>query len=210
METLNSRKMRGGRLAVALDNAADAQPSADPASATPASAEQPSTAQPLREKRLTEKDIVGLKYFDQLLPLFQRLHDEGCQRDKAGNRDLHFDQYCLMVLLFLFNPICSSLRALQQASELKNVQKKLGCARAALGSLSEAATIFDPERLVEIIQELSGHLPSHGTTAQDERLKDIPGTLTLVDATLITAMPRIMEASVRKRRGESGGARAAP
>jgi hypothetical protein len=98
------------------------------------------------------------------------------------------------------------LRALQQASELKNVQKKLGCARAALGSLSEAATVFDPERLVEIIQELSGQLTSspHGAAGRDERLKGVPGTLTLVDATLITAMPRIMEASVRKRRGESG------
>ena len=31
--------------------------------------------------------------------------------DKAGNRLLHYDQYCLMVLVFLFNPICSSLRA---------------------------------------------------------------------------------------------------
>ena len=186
-------------LPVAANIAAEAVPSAESPSIEPPTAEQPTA-----EKRLTEKDIVGLKYFDQLLPLFQRLHHEGCQRDKAGNRDLHYDQYCLMVLMFLFNPICSSLRALQQASELKNVQKKLGCERAALGSLSEAATIFDPERLVEIIQELSGRLPSHGTTAQDERLKDIPGTLTLVDATLITAMPRIMEASVRKRRGESG------
>ncbi len=194
METQNSRKKRGGRLSVAMDNATGAERPAEPSSAEPASA----------EKRLTEKDIVGLKYFDQLLPLFKRLHHDGCERDKAGNRDLHFDQYCLMVLVFLFNPVCSSLRALQQASELQNVQKKLGCSRAALGSLSEAATVFDPERLVGIIQELSGQLPAHGTTAQDQRLKDIPGTLTLVDATLITAMPRIMQASVRKRRGESG------
>ena len=183
----------------AVDNATGAEPPVEQSAA-----EQSATEQSATEQRLTEKDIVGLKYFDQLLPLFQRLHDDGCQRDKAGNRELHYDQYCLMVLVFLFNPICSSLRALQQASELQNVQKKLGCERAALGSLSEAATIFDPERLVEIIQELSGQLPSHGTTAQDERRKDIPGTLTLVDATLITAMPRIMEASVRKRRGESG------
>ena len=157
-------------------------------------------------QRLTEKDIVGLKYFDQLIPLFQRLHEEGCARDKAGNRVLHYDQYCLMVLVFLFNPICSSLRALQQASELKNVQKKLGCERAALGSLSEAATVFDPERLVEIIQELSGQLDSchEGKPATDKRLADLPGTLTLVDATLISAMPRIMSASVLKRKGESG------
>ena len=183
------------RLSAGVDNATGAEPSAEQTSAEPSSA----------EKRLTEKDIASLKYFDQLLPLFQRLHDDGCQRDKAGNRDLHYDQYCLLVLRFLFNPICSSLRALQQASELTQVQKKLGCARAALGSRSEAATVFDPERLVGIIQELSGQLPSspHGA-ARDGRLRDIAGTLTLVDATLISAMPRIMEASVRKRRGESG------
>jgi len=30
-----------------------------------------------------------------------------------------------------------------QASELKNAQAKLGCARASLGSLSEATTVFD-------------------------------------------------------------------
>lgn len=154
---------------------------------------------------LTESDIVGLKYFDELLPLFERLHDDGCARDKAGNRNLHYDQYCLMVLVFLFNPICSSLRALQQASELKNVQKKLGCQRASLGSLSEAATIFDPQRLIGIIQELDGQLARKTPgKAKDGRLAELPGTLTLVDATLITAMPRIMHASVRKRQGESG------
>ena len=186
MDAQNSRMRRSGWLPVAADIVAGAGSSA--------------------EHPLTEQDIVGLKYFDRLRPLFRRLHHEGCERDKAGNRDLHYDQYCLMVLVFLFNPICSSLRALQQASELKNVQQKLGCARAALGSLSEAATIFDPERLVEIIQELSGQLPSspHGAATRDERLKGVPGTLTLVDATLITAMPRIMTASVRKRSGEGG------
>ena len=128
-------------MSAARDNAAAPEPSA----------EQSSTESSAIERPLGEKDIVGLKYFDQLLPLFQRLHHESCQRDKAGNRELHYDQYCLLVLLFLFNPICSSLRSLQQASELQNVQKNLGCSRAALESLSEAATIFDPERLIEII-----------------------------------------------------------
>ncbi len=201
MDTQNSRKIPDGLLPAAVNSAAEAEPSADSPSREPPTAEQPAA-----EKRLAEKDIVGLKYFDELLPLFKRLHHDGCQRDKAGNRDLHDDQYCLMVLVFLFNPICSSLRALQQASELQNVQKKLGCQRAALGSLSEAATVFDPQRLVELIQELSGQLPTspHGAPAHDQRLKDIAGTLTLVDATLITAMPRIMTASVMKRRGQTG------
>jgi hypothetical protein len=79
----------------------------------------------------------------------------GCQRDKAGNRQLHMGQYCALVLLFMFNPCVRTLRALQQASELRNVQRKLGCSRASLGSLSEATDVFEPERLREIIGELA-------------------------------------------------------
>ena len=40
------------------------------------------------------RQLQGLKYLDKLLPLFDRLHDVGCRRDKAGNRKLHFDHYC--------------------------------------------------------------------------------------------------------------------
>ena len=90
-----------------------------------------------KREAITEPEITGMKYFDRLAPLLERLRDDGCARDKAGNRLLHYDQYCMLVLLYLFNPICSSLRAVQQASELPKVQKRLGCARAALGSLSE-------------------------------------------------------------------------
>ena len=68
-----------------------------------------------------------LKYFDRLAPLLARLDDVGCERDRAGNRQLHFDQYCMLILLYLFNPIVTSLRGLQQASELAKVQKRLGC-----------------------------------------------------------------------------------
>lgn len=82
------------------------------------------------------------------------LHDDHCKRDKANNRDLHYDQYCLHILLYLFNPTVSSLCAIQQASELENVKKKLGTSRASLGSLSEASRLFDPSRLKEIIAQL--------------------------------------------------------
>ena len=92
--------------------------------------------------KIQEQDLTGLKYFDRLAPLLERLRDVGCGRDRAGNRELHYDQYCLLVLLYLFNPIVTSLRGIQQASELAKVQKKLGCPRASLGSLSEAAAVF--------------------------------------------------------------------
>ena len=40
---------------------------------------------------LTEKVITAPKYFEELLPLFQWLHEIGCEEDTAGNRDLRFD-----------------------------------------------------------------------------------------------------------------------
>ena len=57
-----------------------------------------------------------MKYFDRLAPLLQRLHDDGCARDKAAIRMLYFDQYVMLILLYFFNPTVTSLRAIQQAS----------------------------------------------------------------------------------------------
>jgi len=154
-----------------------------------------------RKQKIQEKDITGLKYFEQLTPLLERLHKDGCERDRAKNRQLHYDQYCLLLLLYLFNPIVTSLRGIQQASELKKVQKKLDCKRASLGSLSEATSVFDAERLQEIIAELGGQLEP---LAQDKRLQDIQQTITLVDGSLIAALPKIMEASWRKATDGNG------
>jgi hypothetical protein len=154
-----------------------------------------------KRQKIREKDIGGLKYFDKLAPLLERLHDAGCQRDRAGNRQLHLDQYCLLILLYLFNPIVTSLRGIQQASELAKVQKKLGCPRAALGSLSEAASVFDAGLLKGIIAELGAEMKPLG---RDARLQDIQHTMTLVDGTLIAALPKVMEASWLKSKTGSG------
>jgi hypothetical protein len=154
-----------------------------------------------QNRKIQESDITGLKFFDKLAPLLNRLHDDGCKRDRAGNRQLHFDQYCMLTLLYLFNPIVTSLRGIQQASELKNVQRKLGCPRASLGSLSEATSVFDAERLKEIITELGDQLQP---LSQDKRLQDIKQTITLVDGSLIAALPNIMEASWRKAKTGKG------
>ena len=154
-----------------------------------------------RQDEIHDRDITGLKYFDQIAPLLERLREDGCARDRAGNRQLHYDQYCLLILLFLFNPLVTSLRGLQQASQLAKVQKKLGCSRAALGSLSEATTVFDPQRLQEIISELGMRLEPLG---RDPRLRDVPGALTAVDGTLLSALPKIMHAACLKAETGSG------
>lgn len=154
-----------------------------------------------RQRKIRNADVTGLKYFDKLKPLLARLHDVGTERDRAGNRKLHFDQYCMLVLLFLFNPAVRSLRAIQQAGELKKVQKKLGCARASLGSLSEATDVFDPELLRGIIDELAGQLKP---IDRDSRLKDFKQILTAVDGSLIPTLSRITQAAYLKSPSDGG------
>jgi hypothetical protein len=146
-----------------------------------------------KREKVRDEDVTGLKYFDKLQPLLKRLHDVGCQRDKAGNRKLHMDEYCMLVLLLLFNPVVRSLRAIQQASELRKVQRKLGCLRASLGSLSEATDVFAPERLKEIIAELGEQLQS---VASDPRLQDLRHVVTLVDGTLLKGLPVLAQAAL--------------
>lgn len=147
-----------------------------------------------------ERGLQGFKYLKPLLPALARLRDSGCERDTAGNRQLHFDQYAALVLLYMFNPVVSSLRAIQQASELRKVQRLLGCARASLGSLSESSHVFEPELLQAIIAELAGQLEP---IARDPRLADIRQLITLVDGTLLKALPRIAEAMwLSSRTGE--------
>ena len=143
---------------------------------------------------LREEDVQGLKYFNKLGPLLERLHDVGCQRDKAGNRQLFMDQYCALVLLFLFNPCVRSLRALQQASELNNVQRKLRCGRASLGSLSEATDVFDPERLRAIIGELAADVKPTRNVAGAQ----FQHVLTAVDGSVVKTLSTIAQAAYLK------------
>ena len=102
-----------------------------------------------------ERDLEGFKYFKLLDKLLDRLSKVGCERDRAGNRDLHCDQYMSLLLLFFFSPTVKSLRGLQQASELEKVQKLLGVKRTSLGALSEAGSFFDPTIAGEIMRELA-------------------------------------------------------
>ena len=144
-----------------------------------------------KEADFSERDLGGFKYLDRLLPMLARLHDFGCARDRAGNRQLHYDQYCLLVLLALFNPVVRSLRAIQQASTLRKVQKRLGCPRTSLGALSEAVDVFDPARLVAIIGELLDEVPRARSVGRDA----VPQVLTAVDGSVVRTLANLAEAA---------------
>lgn len=151
----------------------------------------------LPEPSLKEADIRGLKHFKKVKELLKSLHLNGCQRDKSHNRSLHFDEYCLGVLLFLFNPVITSLRGIQQAGKLRNVQKKLGIKPASLGSLSESVSVFDPEPLKQIAGELAtqvSSLPSGGRrTKSGEDFSLIKQTITAVDGSVFDTVARLAE-----------------
>jgi hypothetical protein len=146
------------------------------------------------------RNLQGLKYLDKLLPLFDRLHDVGCRRDKAGNRKLHFDHYCALVLLFLLNPVLRSFRALQQASLLEQVRRKVGCSRTSLGSLSEAVEILEPQRLEAIIAELWAEAPPSRGVGQGY----VRRVLTAVDGSVVKTLASLAEAAyLRDRNGDT-------
>ena len=144
-----------------------------------------------RKPEIEERDLHGFKHFKLLVPVLEKLHHDACRRDKAGNRKLHFDQYTALILLYFFNPIVTSLRGIQQTSQLKKVQRILGCSRASLGSLSEAARVFDADLLRGIIGELIDKL---APIRKNTRFDEIQGIITLVDGTLLPALPKIVEA----------------
>jgi len=153
-----------------------------------------------KSPQIHEDDLVGFKHFKKLMPLLDRLHHDATQRDRAGNRRLHFDQYTALILLYFFNPILTSLRGIQQASALQKVQRQLRCPRAALGSLLEAARVFDSDLLRGVIGELADRLEP---MSHDPQLDQIRGVLTLVDGTLLKALPKLTEAMYQSDRAKA-------
>jgi hypothetical protein len=81
------------------------------------------------------------------------------------------------------------------------LDKQLEMKRASLGSLSEAARVFDPDQLLPLIAELAGTLRPKAT---DPRFKDVRHILTAVDSTLVKTLPRLTQAMYsRTKNGEN-------
>ena len=91
-----------------------------------------------KKETIQASELEGFKYFKLLSKLLKRLEDVGTARDKANSRKLYCDDYVSLLLLYFFSPVITSMRALQQASELEKVQKLLGVKRVSLGNRSRA------------------------------------------------------------------------
>ena len=135
-------------------------------------------------KPLTVEELQGFKFFKRLRGLFSSLHACASHR----NRKLFYDEYALGLLFYFLNPALNSLRGLQLATGFEKVQKALGLRRMSLGSMSESVRLFDPALLAEVFAGLASKAKPR---ASDPRLKDLRQVLTVVDGTILPALPRM-------------------
>ena len=142
---------------------------------------------------LREADIHGLKYLRAFEEMLAPLSD----LPTHGNRRFFMGHYVSLLLLHFFNPVLSSLRSLQQATELQNVQKTLGVKRTSLGAMSESAGhVFDPELLRPILQDVAAQVQTLPPAA---RWGALPGIPTAVDGSFLRCLPKMSWALFRRQ-----------
>src|SRR5215510_14854860 len=139
--------------------------------------------------------VQGFKYVRLVGTLLQALHNAGAERDRAGNRQLFYDQYATLLLLYFFTPTVTSLRGVQQLSLLARVQQCWGIRRTALGSLSEAATVFEAALLQDVISELALRAWMRASPGNPALLTGdlaVLRDLVAIDGSLLPALPRMV------------------
>jgi Transposase DDE domain len=139
--------------------------------------------------------INGFKYVRLVDTLLQALQEVGTERDRAGNRQLFYDQYATLLLLYFFTPTVTSLRGIQQMSELRKVQQRWGVPRTGVSTLSEAATVFDAALLQDVINELALRAwtqAERGNAAVSDREQELLRDLVAIDGSLLPALPRMV------------------
>lgn len=144
--------------------------------------------------------LQGRRLLEPARRLLKRLRPVGTERDKAKNRKLFYDQYIALLLLYFFTPTLTSLRGLQNASNWEQTKRKLGLRRASLGSLSEAAGVFDAKYLRAVVQELACQALPLTKGREAEALRG----LTAVDGTFFAALPQMAWALWRTDSPERG------
>jgi hypothetical protein len=147
---------------------------------------------------LKERDIQGLKY----LRAFQDLLEPLRQIPVHGNRQFFMDQYVALQILHFYNPVLASLRSLEQATGLANVQQALAVGKTSLAAMSESAgKVFDPALMIPILETVMAKVPA---LPPDGRLKNLPGDLRAMDGSFLRCLPKMVWAVFRKHSDKRG------
>jgi hypothetical protein len=133
------------------------------------------------------QNLPGLPYFRLLGPWFDHLHAVGTARDRAGNRQLFYDQSATWLLVSFFTPTVTSLRGLPQLTTFAHMPARCGIRRPSLGALSAAASVFDAALVHDVLTTLGAQLQPHLSGAEQAAL----ASLTAVAGSLVPALPRM-------------------
>jgi hypothetical protein len=145
--------------------------------------------------------LRGLKYLKAFLHVLDPLR----RLPAHGNRELLYHQYVSLLLLSCYNPLLDSLRSLQRATELEQVQQALGVKRTSLGSLSEsAADVFDPRFLEPILRDVGGRVGRATGQDLDPRLDDLSHAVLAADGSFLRCLPGMTWALFRHQSAHRG------
>jgi hypothetical protein len=144
------------------------------------------------KEKIDEKKLSSWKLLDDFRRRLAKVRAATEPRPQARpggpERLLLEEDYFSLMLFGLLNPVIDSMRGLCAASHLERVQKEVCGRKVSLGSFSEAQSVFDPELLRRVFQDLSGEID---TSWGDARLAPLAERLKLVDGSLLPALPRM-------------------
>ncbi len=138
----------------------------------------------MAKQKIKSSQIKGAKYLKEIISQLKPLHDIEVDPLRPNKRQLHMDEYVAMFLMYMFSPVCDSLRSIQRASTLKDVCKRFGLKRTGLSTLSDAQHVFDASLLEPVIEKLFGEVVGKSSEFKTVSSPEI----VLVDGTVIPAI----------------------
>lgn len=111
------------------------------------------------------------------------------RRENDTRRKFDAEDYLIMVLFTLLNPVISSMRGSCALSGSKQLAKQTGIPRVCPGSFSEAQAVFAPDVLRGVLRELLGQVKSDPPPALREVLKG--RAVEAIDSTLWEVISRM-------------------
>jgi len=141
-------------------------------------------------ERVQVQDLQGFKMIKKFRTILERTNPDipHLPTELDPRRKLSQNDYFSLFLFTYFNSVLKSMRGLCAATEFEKVQQTVCSNTVSLGSFSEAQSVFDPQLLLAIIQNLAAQFqPEFG----DKRIRELCKEFVAVDGTLIRALPRM-------------------
>jgi len=137
--------------------------------------------------------LIGRKH----LKLLQR-HLRRLNRCTAHpNRVLQYADLLTLLLMGFFNPVCRSLRSLDDFSQSPHLREHLSLQRACRSTLSDANRALDGRLLEPLIEDLKSRLPD--LAGRDRKLQKLLRQITIVDGSFFSVAANVAWALRRRK-----------